>query len=190
MAAGGPSLTRLYTRTGDHGETGLAGGQRVAKDSPRVRAFGSLDEAGATLGLARAELAGPADEVSELLVRLQHELFIAQSELATSPSAAPAHRIQRRHVERLETDIDRFASALEPSSGFVLPGGSRAGALLHLARTTCRRAEREIWALHRREPQRPELLEWTNRLSDLLFALALAVNRRGGASEIAPDYSV
>lgn len=189
MEAGGSGRTRLYTRTGDHGQTALAGGERVDKDSPRVVAFGTLDEAGAALGAARAELAGPGDELWELLVRIQHELYIAQSELA-SPRRAPAHRIEPRHVQRLEQEIDRYSRDLEPTGGFVLPGGTRAGAALHLARTTARRAERALWTLHRQEPLRAELLEWANRLSDLLFALALAVNRRSGTAEIAPDYSV
>jgi cob(I)alamin adenosyltransferase len=113
------------------------------------------------------------------------------SELATPRSApTPRHRIDARHVRRLETDIDRLSSELEPVHSFALPRGTPAAAELHVARTVARRAERELWTLHREEPQRPELLEWANRLSDLLFALALATNRAASVAEIPPDYAV
>lgn len=191
MANGGPSATRLYTRTGDRGETGLAGGVRVAKDSARIRAFGTLDELGAQLGLARAALGPDAQPLFRQLIRLQHELFIAQAELAVAPaSAPPAHRIEPRHVQRLETEIDAATSDLDPIRSFVLPGGSTAGAQLHVARAVARRAEREVWTLHRAEPVSPALLQWLNRLNDLLFALALTENRRAGVVEVPPDYTV
>ncbi|MCI4331082.1 MAG: cob(I)yrinic acid a,c-diamide adenosyltransferase [Thermoplasmata archaeon] len=191
MATGGPTPTKLYTRTGDHGETGLVGGSRVAKDSERIRAFGSLDELGASLGRASATLGEGHPAVSELLLRLQHELYIAQAELATpSPASAPSPQILERHVARLESDIDRFSATFEPVHTFVLARGKRAGSELHVARTVARRAERDLWALHRLEPQRSELLRWTNRMSDLLFALALSVNRAEGVHEVPPDYSV
>lgn len=123
--------------------------------------------------------------------RLGHELFVAQSELATPPtSPPPAHRIEARHVERLEHDIDRFADTFPPVRTFVIPGGSPGGAALHVARTVSRRAERDLWELHASEPVRPELLRWANRLSDLLFALALSVNESAGSPEVPPDYSV
>ncbi len=129
--------------------------------------------------------------MAALLVRLQHELFVAQAELATpATKTALAHRIEARHVSGLEHEIDRYSSTFEPVHTFVLPRGSKAGAALHVSRTIARRAERELWRLHRIEPQRPELLQWANRLSDLLFALALSVNRREGHREIAPDYAV
>jgi len=125
-----------------------------------------------------------------LVRRLEHELFIAQSELAAAPAAAArAPHIERRHVERLERDIDRFDAQHPALRSFVLCRGSRPAAAIHVARTVARRAERELWTLHRTEPQRPELLEWSNRLSDLLFALALAVNHALGVAEVAPDYS-
>jgi cob(I)alamin adenosyltransferase len=190
VADGGPT-TRLYTRTGDRGETGLAGGTRVAKDSPRVRAYGTLDELGAHLGLALAEAPLSARGVRELLLRLQHEVFLAQTEVAAGPSAPPIpHPIDERHVGRLESDIDRFTDRSEPMRSFVLPGGSRLAAQLHVARTVARRAERELWSVHRTEPLRAVLLQWSNRLSDLLFALALASNQTEGVHEIPPDYSV
>ena len=190
MAAGDESIPRLYTRTGDRGTTGLAGGARVDKDSPRIRAYGTFDELGSQLGLAEAELPESLADVRATLLRLEHELYVAQSELAVgSGSKPPAHRIEVRHVRRLESDIDRF-DALHPElRSFVLPRGSKPAAQLHLARTVARRAERELWTLNRTDPQRPELLEWTNRLSDLLFALALATNHALGVAELAPDYT-
>jgi cob(I)alamin adenosyltransferase len=191
VATGGQNPTRLYTRTGDGGETGLAGGARVAKDAPRIRAFGTLDELGATLGLAQGLLPSPADPVQPLLLRLQHELFVAQAEVATGPGArAFPHRIEARHVLRLEAELDQYSEALEALHTFVLPRGPSGGAALHLSRTVARRAEREMWELNRTDPQRPELMQWLNRLSDLLFALALSVNRAQGVQEIAPDYTV
>ena len=190
MAAGDESIPRLYTRTGDRGTTGLAGGARVDKDSPRIRAYGTFDELGSQLGVVEAELPEQLADARTLLRRLEHELYIAQTELAAAGTKPPAHRIEARHVERLEADIDRF-DALHPElRSFVLPRGSRAAAQIHVARTVARRAERELWALHRSEAQRAPLLEWSNRLSDLLFALALAVNHASGVEEVAPDYSV
>lgn len=191
MAYGGPSATRLYTRSGDHGETGLVGGVRVGKDSPRIRAFGTLDELGAHLGLVRSSLGPDAQPLFLQLTRLQHELFIAQSELAVAPGASPpAHQIEARHVERLEHEIDTATASLDPLKSFVLPGGSETGARLHVARAVARRAEREVWALHRSEPVPGPLLQWLNRLNDLLFALALGANREARVTEIPPDYTV
>ena len=191
MATGGPSPTRLYTRTGDRGETGLVGGSRIRKDSPRIRAFGAFDELGAQLGSAEAALGSSSPEIAALLLRLQHELYLAQSELATPASSpAPASVIAARHVTRIELEIDRYSATFQPINTFVLSRGDRGGASLHVARTVARRAERELWALDRIEPQRPELLVWANRLSDLLFALALSVNRAQGFREVPPDYSV
>ncbi len=189
MAAGDESIPRLYTRTGDRGTTGLAGGARVEKDSARIRAYGTFDELGAQLGLVSAELPDSLADVRQTVYRLEHELYIAQTELASAPGRKPAVQIEARHVARLEADIDRFDAAHPPLRSFVLPRGSRAAALLHVARTVARRAERELWALNRTDPQRPELLEWSNRLSDLLFALALAANHALGVAELAPDYT-
>jgi cob(I)alamin adenosyltransferase len=191
VAAGGESIARLYTRTGDRGTTALAGGSRVEKDSPRVHAYGSYDELGGLLGLVEVELPPGLAEIRAVVRRLQSELYIAQSELATpARGPPPRHRIEARHVARLEADIERFEPSLGHLKSFVLSGGSRPAALLHLARTTARRAEREMWALHRSEALSPELLQWANRLSGLLFALALATNRALGVEEVPPDYSV
>ena len=190
MEAGGESIPRLYTRTGDRGTTGLSGGSRVEKDSPRIRAFGTYDELGAQLGIVVADLPAELVEIGTSVRRLEHELFIAQAEIAhPSSPRPPTHRIEERHVRRLEADIDRY-DALHPQvHSFVLPGGSRTASELHLARSIARRAERELWTLHRTEPVRSELLQWANRLSDLLFALALTANQRLGVPEVPPDYS-
>jgi cob(I)alamin adenosyltransferase len=191
VATGGENIPRLYTRTGDRGTTGLAHGARVDKDSARIRAYGTLDELGAHLGLVEAGLPSSLGELRALVRRLEHELFIAQSELAVGPGGRPpAHRIEARHVLGLEGEIDRWDAAHPPLTTFVLAGGSPTAAAFHVARTVARRAERELWALHRTEPQRPELLEWANRLSDLLFAAALAANHALGVAEVPPDYSV
>ena len=123
--------------------------------------------------------------------RLEHELFVAQAELARAPAAGrPKQVITARQVERLEREIDRFDARHPPLTSFVLPGGSEAAATLHLARTVARRAERELVTLHREEPLDPQLLAWANRLSDLLFALALAANAALGVAEVPPDYDV
>jgi cob(I)alamin adenosyltransferase len=191
VAAGGESIPRLYTRTGDRGTTGLAGGSRVEKDSARIRVYGTYDETGSLLGLVDAELSDQLSDIREVVRRLGHELFVAQAELASgSATRLSPRRIEARHVERLEADIDRFDQSHPPIHSFVLPGGTRPAALLHTARAVARRAERELWTLNRAEPQRPELLAWSNRLSDLLFALALATNHRLGRDEVAPDYSI
>jgi cob(I)alamin adenosyltransferase len=190
VATGAETIPRLYTRTGDRGSTGLAGGSRVDKDSPRIRAYGTFDELGAQLGVVEGELPDSLTDARTVVRRLEHELFIAQSELATAAGAKSSNpRIEARHVQRLEADIDRFDAAHPELRSFVLCRGSSAAAALHVARTVARRAERELWTLHRSEAQRPELLAWANRLSDLLFAMALAVNHALGVAEVAPDYS-
>ncbi|MHB8352447.1 MAG: cob(I)yrinic acid a,c-diamide adenosyltransferase [Thermoplasmata archaeon] len=194
MADGGSVRTaRLYTRTGDHGETGLAGGVRISKDAPRLRAYGTLDELASQLGLAEALLPPePAAQVHrDLLRRCQHELFTAMSELARAPAlGAPAHRLEARHVTALDQDIDRLSGEVPPLTNFILPRGSPAASAVHVARTVARRAERELVALHRIEPVRPELIIWLNRLSDLLFALARVVNQQAHEPETAPDYAI
>ncbi|MGI0130614.1 MAG: cob(I)yrinic acid a,c-diamide adenosyltransferase [Thermoplasmata archaeon] len=190
MAAGDENIPRLYTRTGDRGTTGLAGGARVDKDSLRIRAYGTFDELGAQLGVVEAALPASLAEVRETVRRLEHELYIAQTELAVaSGTKPPVVRIEARHVQRLEADIDRYDAAHPELRTFVLPQGAAVAVQFHVARTVARRAERELWTLNRAEAQRSELLEWANRLSDLLFALALASNHALGVAEVAPDYS-
>jgi len=174
----------LYTRTGDRGETGLADGTRVAKDAAQVEAGGDLDELSAALGMVRAEPL-PAD-TAQLVERLQHELFVVGAELAAAGTAGPdAPRIGPQHVQALEQAIDRYAAATGPPKGFVLPGGTRPAAGLHFARTVCRRAERRLVALARlgQPPLSPALLAYINRLGDLLFVLARAVNARASLPE-------
>jgi cob(I)alamin adenosyltransferase len=177
---------KIYTRTGDAGDTALFGGTRVSKSDPRVAAYGDIDELNACLGTVRAqgELSG---DVSELLERLQKDLLAIGARLAD-----PAQRISDRvtkvavtdaDIARLEEWIDRFEAELPPLRRFILPGGSRAGALLHSSRTVCRRAERSIVALGSQNID-AHLLAYVNRLSDLLFVAARVVNHRGGHPEV------
>jgi len=175
-------LTRIYTRTGDKGQTQLASGERVDKFDPRVAAYGSVDETNACLGLARVHLAG--DPVLEaILARAQNDLFDLGADLATTASREGALRIVEAQVQRLEREIDLLNGELAPLNSFILPGGSAAAAALHLARTVCRRAEREAVALARSpgaEVGAPAL-KYLNRLSDLLFVAARWANRKGEA---------
>lgn len=177
---------KIYTRTGDGGETGLLGGVRVRKSVLRVEAYGTLDELGASLGVAGAALADP--DVAVLLQSVQRDLFALGAQLAdvrggeaqpTGKAAVPDARL----VE-LEQAIDRAQAELPPLRAFLLPGGCEAGARLHLARTICRRAERRIAALAEAEPVAPIVLAYVNRLSDLLFVLARLVNHRAHIREL------
>ena len=157
----------------------------------RIRAYGAYDELGSWLGLTRSLLPDSLAELRGLLERLGHELFVVQAELARAPTAPrPVPAIAPRHVERLEREIDAFTAPLPPLKSFVLPGGSSAASALHVARTLARRAERELVALNGTEPVDPLLLAWANRLSDLLFALALSVNHTLGVGETPPRYDV
>ena len=175
---------KLYTKTGDAGETGLYGGLRVAKDSLRVQAYGSVDEANAALGLVRAQSSDGG--VNEDLAYLQNALFDLGADLATPLEArqrAGLEPIDEADIARLEALIDRYDAQLEPLKSFILPGGHGAAAALHLARTVVRRAEREVVALGREEDLNPQVRVFLNRLSDLLFVLARIVNMRMGVSE-------
>lgn len=183
-------ITRVYTRTGDQGETALVGGKRVAKDTARIEAYGTLDELNSVLGIARAfnldAKASPArDKVDAILRRLQNELFDLGSELATPPEAAHEHmfRVGEREVTALEHQLDELQQDLEPLSSFVLPGGGKVSAFLHQARTVCRRAERLVLRLGREEDIGPWPLRYLNRLSDLLFVLARWVAKQHGEPE-------
>jgi cob(I)alamin adenosyltransferase len=182
---------KIYTRTGDSGDTSLLGGTRVSKGDPRVDAYGEVDEASACLGLALAALHGRSDrgafdEVADALVLIQRDLFALGARLA-DPSGRVSPRIEKAaleetDVERLERLIDRLEADLPPLTHFILPGGVEAGAALHLARAVCRRAERRIVKLQ--PPVEPVLLRYANRLSDLLFVMARWINHRAGASEV------
>ncbi len=174
----GNRLSRIYTRTGDSGSTDLGNGTRVDKDHPRLRAYGDVDELNSHIGLIAAE--DPPGEIGEILRSLQHDLFDLGAELVT-----PGHEaLQEERVARLEERIDTLNQELGPLKEFILPGGCRAGAQAHAARTVCRRTERTVYALSRHEPVSPVALRYLNRLSDLLFVLARILNRRTGAGEI------
>ncbi len=172
---------KIYTRTGDRGETSLFGGQRVPKDHLRVEAYGTVDELNACLGWARTLL--PPGEVADVVEAVQNDLFTLGADLATPEEGAEVPRVPAAWVERLEGWIDRAQERVPPLRSFVLPGGAPAAAALHLARTVCRRAERRVVALARTEPVNPELIRYLNRLSDLLFVLARQANREAGVPE-------
>jgi cob(I)alamin adenosyltransferase len=184
-------ITRVYTRTGDTGDTALVGGRRVPKDSPRIAAFGTVDELNAALGLARvfnAEARGRRAAhrwLDGVLRQLQEQLFDLGSELATPEDAVyeGMFRVGAAEVRALEALIDRCQKDLAPLKSFVLPGGGRVGAFLHQARTVCRRAERELLALSRVENVGPWPLAYVNRLSDLLFVLSRWVAHALGEPE-------
>ncbi|HWQ55061.1 MAG TPA: cob(I)yrinic acid a,c-diamide adenosyltransferase [Bryobacteraceae bacterium] len=167
------AINRVYTRKGDGGQTRLVGGQRVAKDALRINAYGTVDELNSFIGLARATAEGDPQlaELSSILKRVQHELFNLGSILATMPEdVGPAQpRVTDHDIAQLEGEIDRMNSAVPPLRSFVLPGGSRINAELHVCRTVCRRAERILVALGREETLPPEPLKYLNRLSDALF---------------------
>ncbi|MEI6558091.1 MAG: cob(I)yrinic acid a,c-diamide adenosyltransferase [Rhodospirillaceae bacterium] len=176
-------LTRIYTRGGDRGQTSLGDGRRVAKHDQRVAAYGAVDEANAVLGLARLHTGGQP-EVDAMLARIQNDLFDLGADLCTPHEEAPQYpplRIIPAQVERLEREIDALNAGLPALDSFILPGGSPAGALLHLARTIARRAEREITALAEHEPVAAPALQYINRLSDHLFVLGRVVNDQGRA---------
>ncbi len=173
-------LTRIYTRGGDLGETSLGDGTRVKKQSLRVEAFGTVDEANAAIGLARLHAAG---EALDMLARIQHDLFDLGADLCTPQSDAPAEaelRIVPAQTERLEHEIDAMNADLKPLDSFILPGGTPLAAALHLARTITRRAERLVAALAEAETVNPDALKYLNRLSDHLFVLSRAANREAG----------
>jgi cob(I)alamin adenosyltransferase len=175
---------RIYTRGGDQGETGLLGGARVPKDAMRPEVIGTLDELNATLGLTRCE--SLPQPIATLLEELQRQLFDVGSELANPAKAVPAIRsIGPEDVKVLEAAIDRHEATLPPLHTFILPGGARTAAMLHVARTVCRRMERRLTSLARAEPGSisPELSAYVNRLSDLLFVLARAANAAAGVAD-------
>ena len=184
-------LNRIYTRAGDTGQTRLVGGQRVAKDDLRIDSYGTIDELNAYIGAARTtaeELAGRAEPVQRLasiLKRVQHELFNLGSILATLPEDVHAKqpRITEAEVEQLEREIDAANEQLNPLRSFVLPGGNRLDAELHICRTVCRRAERLLVRLAREQTVPPEALRYLNRLSDALFVWSRWANHALGTSE-------
>lgn len=174
---------KIYTKTGDKGETGLFAGGRVPKDDARVEAYGCVDELNAVIGLARA--AGPDAELDSALGRIAAELFSLGADLATplDANASWVVRMDEAPIARLEAEIDRFETELAPLRHFILPGGSPAGAALHLARTVCRRAERRTVSLTRTTTINDAALRYLNRLSDWLFVAARLANHRAGRTE-------
>jgi cob(I)alamin adenosyltransferase len=179
-----PRLTRIYTKTGDEGLTGLGGGTRVPKDSARVAAYGTVDELNSQLGVALAT--GLSERLAEVIVGLQNELFDLGSDLcwpSDDPRRARIPTVEARHVEALERLIDEFNDAVGPLANFLLPGGAPGAAQLHVARTICRRAERETVRLARDEPIGEHVLPYLNRLSDALFVMARYENRELGVAE-------
>ena len=183
-------MTRIYTKTGDDGTTGLIGGQRVSKDSLRIETYGTVDELNALLGVIRSL---PLDSAAgETLLRVQDHLFTLSANLAVTEAAIRARHgvppITVELVTLLEKEIDEMQAALEPLRKFILPGGSEAAALLHFARAIARRAERRCVSLAAKETVEPEIIRYLNRLSDLLFMLARRANVLAGREEINPRF--
>ena len=174
----GNRLSKIYTRTGDDGTTGLGDGTRVPKDDPRVEAYGTVDELNSVLGMLLAEELHV--DIRSCLTRVQHELLDLGGELCIPGYTA----ITPEHVTRLENELDGFNAPLPPLKEFILPGGSRAAAVCHLARTVCRRAERRTYTLHTGSPVNPQALEYLNRLSDLLFVLGRVIARHDKGTEV------
>ena len=183
-----PRITKVYTRTGDDGTTGLVGGQRVAKDSPRVTAYGTVDETSSHLGAAAA--AGLIERLVEPVQRVQNDLFHLGSDLAMleeDKERFQIPQIEQRHVDFLERLMDELTEELGPLENFILPGGSPGGAHLHVARAVCRRAERDVIALSRQEKIGAWTVKYLNRLSDALFVMARYENRERGAGDVLWD---
>lgn len=179
-----PRLTRIYTKTGDDGMTGLGGGQRVPKDSQRVETYGTVDELNSQIGVALAT--GLCDRLTAELPLIQNELFDLGSDLATpavSQARHPVPTVEPRHIEKLERLIDELNEVVGPLANFLLPGGSPGASHLHVARTICRRAERAATALARDEEIGPTVLPYLNRLSDALFVMARFENHERNVSE-------
>ncbi|WP_369914532.1 cob(I)yrinic acid a,c-diamide adenosyltransferase [Xanthomonas sp. NCPPB 3005] len=174
----GNRLSKIYTRTGDDGSTGLGDGNRVGKDSARVAAYGTVDEANSAIGVVLA--CALADDVRSLLTAIQHQLFDLGGELCIPGHAA----IHDADIDALEQHLDRYNDTLPALKDFILPAGGEAAARCHLARTIVRRAERETVALSRQDAVRPEAVRYLNRLSDLLFVLARVLARADGQGEV------
>ena len=179
-----PRITKVYTRTGDDGTTGLGGGQRVSKDSPRIEAYGTVDELNSALGAAVA--AGLDPLLDQALLPIRNELFHLGSDLCfreEDKATWKIPQIEARHVTALEHLIDRLSEQLPELQNFILPGGTPGAGLLHLARCVCRRAERVVLSLSRSEPIGPFTVRYLNRLSDALFVMARYENHRRGVGE-------
>ena len=178
----GNRLSKIYTKTGDDGSTGLGDGTRVPKDDPRVEAYGTVDELNSVIGMLLAEEVHV--DIRQCLTRIQHELLDLGGELCIPGYTA----ITPEHVTRLENELDGFNAPLPPLQEFILPGGSRAAAVCHLARTVCRRAERRTYTLSTQAGISPHALEYLNRLSDLLFVLGRVIARHDKGTEVLWDH--
>lgn len=179
----GLARARIYTRTGDKGETGLVGGTRISKDSLRVEAYGNVDELNSVLGLARAFLKDK--EIDAILGEVQKDLFVAGADLASAGRGArEVPRISKDRIAEMEKTIDKFEGELAPLKAFILPGGGVAGSVLHYGRTVARRAERHIVTLSKVEKINEHMVPYMNRLSDLLFVVARVANHRENKAEI------
>lgn len=174
----GNRLSKIYTRTGDKGTTGLNAKRRVAKTHPRIEAIGTVDELNSAIGVMLA--AGVSDEINDLFEPIQHRLFNLGGELAMPEAGL----VEAGHVTELEEVLDRLNEQLPPLKEFILPGGAPATAACHSARAICRRAERCLWAVHEAEPISAPMLEYLNRLSDLFFVVARILGRSEHAEEI------
>ncbi|MEM6706607.1 MAG: cob(I)yrinic acid a,c-diamide adenosyltransferase [Acidobacteriota bacterium] len=183
-----PRITKVYTRTGDDGTTALGTGTRVPKESLRIAAYGTADELNSVLGVAVAS--GVPDALLEPLAKIQNDLFHLGSDLCIpedDPNAPEVPRIEDRHVDQLEAWMDAWQEELEPLQNFILPGGSLAAAHLHVARTVCRRAEREATELSRTEFVGKPVIRYLNRLSDALFVMARYANLKRGVGDVLWD---
>lgn len=180
------ALNRIYTRTGDKGETGLVGGQRVPKDALRIDCYGTVDELNAFIGMARVTAMEALPSLAAILLRVQHELFNLGSILATLPEDVHPQqpRVTSVEIQQLESEIDAMNAGLAPLRSFVLPGGSRINTELHACRTVCRRAERLAVALARDESVPAEAIHYLNRLSDALFVWSRWANQQLGVAEV------
>jgi cob(I)alamin adenosyltransferase len=179
-----PKITKVYTKTGDDGTTGLGSGRRVSKDSLRIEAYGAVDELSSHFGAALA--CGLEERLAQALARIQNDLFHLGSDLCIPEEDKDRHRgptIETRHVEALEALMDELSTELRPLENFILPGGCPGAATLHIARAVCRRAERRVISLTREEPVGPFVVQYLNRLSDFLFVAARYENTRKGVSE-------
>ena len=178
-------ITKVYTRQGDQGETRLGGGQKVSKDSSRIEAYGTVDELNSVIGIALTF--DPTEKVREALTKIQHELFTLGGDLCIleeDKNKWDMAIIQAEHVETLEKLMDELNKELKPLEEFILPGGTRAASFLHQARCVCRRAERLVVQLSRKEKMGPDVLKYLNRLSDALFVLARYENLKNGVEDV------
>lgn len=180
------TLNKIYTRTGDDGSTGLVGGARIEKDAVKVEAYGDIDELNSHLGMCKELASGPAGKlIVDMLITIQNELFDIGAELATPSDSHWQGMLKAgpEHIKKLEQCIDELNEPLPPLHSFILPGGTLLSAHIHIARTVCRRAERHIIKLHKHEAVSAHILQYINRLSDLLFVMARAVVNAEGKDE-------